>query len=305
MRTAFIKTLTEMAGADERIHLVVGDIGFSVVEEFAERFPDRFLNAGVAEQSMTGVAAGLAIGGGCIVFAYSIANFPVMRCLEQIRNDVCYHNASVKIVAVGGGVSYGPLGYTHFAVEDLAVMRAMPGMVVAAPGDPIEAAIITRLACKTPGPWYIRLGKKGEPTIHTRSLRLQVGEALQVRDGFEGTVVATGAVLYEAWKAVQVLAREGRDLRLLSVPFVKPLDGPKILRASAETDWMLTVEEHNPYGGLGTAVSEVLAERGSGKDLKRLTLPERVSESGSQEYLRRRYGLDAEGIADLIRSELT
>src|SRR6266849_11018187 len=143
MRTAFIRALTESAERDERVHLIVGDLGFGVVEPFAERFPNRFLNVGVAEQNMTGIAAGLALSGK-IVFTYSIANFPTLRCLEQVRNDVCYHNANVKVVSVGGGFTYGAMGATHHAVEDLAVMRAMPGLTVVAPGDPVEARAATR-----------------------------------------------------------------------------------------------------------------------------------------------------------------
>src|SRR4029077_3365308 len=137
MRTAFIRTILELAESDDRIHLIVGDLGFGVVEPFMAKYPDRFLNAGVAEQNMTGIAAGLALSGK-IVFTYSIANFPILRCLEQIRNDVCYHRANVKVVAVGGGFAYGSLGATHHATEDLAIMRALPEMSVVAPGDPEE-----------------------------------------------------------------------------------------------------------------------------------------------------------------------
>src|SRR5437660_2477489 len=143
MRGAFFRTLVKLAECDERIYLIVGDLGFGVAETFAQRFPCRFLNAGVAEQNMTGMAAGLALSGK-IVFTYSIANFPVLRCLEQIRNDVCYHGANVKIVAVGGGLAYGSLGASHHATEDLAILRSLPGLVVAAPGDPLETALIRR-----------------------------------------------------------------------------------------------------------------------------------------------------------------
>src|SRR5215469_10241862 len=139
MRGAFFRALTEFAEQDERVQLIVGDLGFGVAETFAQRFPNRFLNAGVAEQNMTGIAAGMALSGK-VVFTYSIANFPILRCLEQIRNDVCYHNANVKIVAVGGGLAYGALGATHHATEDLAILRSLPRMAVVAPGDPVETA---------------------------------------------------------------------------------------------------------------------------------------------------------------------
>jgi transketolase len=164
MRTAFIKALTDLAETDNRIWLVTGDLGFSVLEEFASRFPDRYLNVGVAEQNMTGVAAGLAMSGK-IVFTYSIANFPTLRCLEQVRNDVCYHNANVKIVAVGGGLAYGAQGYTHHAIEDLAILRALPNIRVIAPGDPAETRAAVMAIVNTPGPCYLRLGKAGEPSF--------------------------------------------------------------------------------------------------------------------------------------------
>src|SRR5437763_8263703 len=154
-----------MAEEDERIWLLSGDLRYSVLERFAQKYPERFINVCVAEQNMMGVAAGLAMSGKT-VFTYSIANFPVMRCLEQIRNDVCYHNLNVKIVAVGGGLAYGPAGYTHHALEDLAVMRAMPGMTVLAPGDPVEARLATTALADRQGPCYLRLGKAGEPLVH-------------------------------------------------------------------------------------------------------------------------------------------
>src|SRR5438270_3981333 len=158
MRLSFIRSLCEAAGRDARVHLLTADLGYSVVEPFAAAFPKRFTNVGVAEQNLIGVAAGLALCGKC-VFVYSIANFPTLRCLEQIRNDVCYHNLNVKIVAVGGGLAYGPQGYTHHGLEDLGVMLLMPNMTVVAPGDPIETRLATRAIAQKPGPCYLRLGK--------------------------------------------------------------------------------------------------------------------------------------------------
>jgi len=161
MRNAFIETLTKAAAQDPRIFLVVGDLGFSVIEDFANKFPDRFLNAGVAEQNMTGVAAGLAMAG-FKVFTYSIANFPTLRCLEQVRNDICYHGLDVTIVAVGGGLGYGSLGYSHHAVQDMACLRGFPGILMATPGDPSETKAVTHALLQYQGPAYLRLGKGGE-----------------------------------------------------------------------------------------------------------------------------------------------
>jgi transketolase len=297
MRTAFVETLTRLASEDPRVQLVVGDLGFSVVEPFAEGCPSQFLNAGVCEQAMTGLAAGLASTGGRVVFTYSIANFPTLRCLEQIRNDVCGHDANVKVVAVGGGVAYGAQGYTHFAVEDLGVIRALPGIVVCAPADPAEAEAAARLAVSTPGPWYIRLGKAGEPSLHEGPLEgFAVGRALHLTEGSEAMVFALGSIAVEAWAAVRSLREAGHDVGFATMPFLHPLDSDAVLRASRSAPLVVTVEEHGPRGGLGSAVAEVLAEDRGLARLRRLHLPERVSQIGSQGWLRRRCGLDAEGI---------
>lgn len=299
MRTAFIKELHALARGNGNISLLVGDLGYSVVEEFARDYPDRYLNAGVAEQNMTGVAAGLALGGGYTVFTYSIANFSTMRCLEQIRNDICYHQADVKVVIVGGGVAYGTHGFTHFAVEDIAVMRAMPGMVVAIPADPVESIAITRLAAASRGPWYIRLGRNGETRLHKSDLAdLRPGMVLRLRHGSDGVVLATGPIASEALKAADADTRQ--SIAVFSVPFIKPLDQDALLSAVAGAKWVLAVEEHGPFGGLGSALAEALLDAGLHMPFMRLHFPEFIPESGSQEYLRSRFGLDAAGIAAAV-----
>src|SRR5437867_8897552 len=214
MRSAFFDTLVRLAEDDERITLVVGDLGFGVIEPFARRFPDRFLNAGVAEQNLTGIAAGMALSGK-IVFTYSIANFPTLRCLEQIRNDVCYHEANVKIVAVGGGFAYGPLGMTHHATEDLAIMRALPGIVVVAPGDPWEVERATRAIVAEPGPCYLRLGRAGEPTLHGAGDAFELGRGIRMREGRALTIISTGGLLESALEAAEQLAAAGIESRVV------------------------------------------------------------------------------------------
>lgn len=302
MRTAFFRTLLELAEHDERINLIVGDIGFGVVEPFAERFPRRFLNAGVAEQNMTGIATGLAL---CnkVVFTYSIANFPTLRCLEQIRNDVCYHNANVKIVAVGGGFAYGSLGMTHHATEDLAIMRALPRMVVVAPGDPIEAEQATRAIVAHPGPCYLRLGRAGEVNVQRPRLAFEIGRAITVRDGGDITLISTGGVLRTAVLVAERLAQEGVQARVLSMHTVKPLDTDAVLAAARETRAIVTIEEHSVIGGLGGAVAEVLAESDREKiAFKRVGLPSVFSSHvGSQEYLRAAYGLSEDQILESLK----
>lgn len=297
MRTAFFRTLLELAEHDERISLIVGDLGFGVVGPFAERFPKRFLNVGVAEQNMTGVGAGMALSGK-VVFTYSIANFPTLRCLEQIRNDVCYHNANVKVVAVGGGFAYGSLGMSHHATEDLAIMRALPGMVVVAPGDPVEVEQATRAIAASPGPCYLRLGRAGEPTVHRPGVAFCLGKAITVRTGSDITLISTGGLLETALQVAERLVKDGIQARVLSMHTVKPLDTEAILAAARETRAIVTLEEHSVIGGLGGAVAEVLAESGELQvPFKRLGFPSAFSSHvGSQKYLREKYGISAEGI---------
>jgi transketolase len=301
MRTTFIKTLTELAAADPRIMLVVGDLGFGVVTDFAKRFPNQFLNVGVAEQNMTGIAAGLALAGR-IPFTYSIANFPTLRCLEQIRNDICYHKAHVVVVAVGGGFSYGALGMTHHATEDLAVMRALPEMTVLAPGDPVEVAAATWAVAANPGPAYLRLGRDGEPVIHEATLPWTLGKAIPVRRGQHLTLISTGAMLASAVAAAELLAEEGFRARVLSMHTLKPLDVEAVVAAAQETGLVVTIEEHSVVGGLGSAVAEVLCEADvSDVRFRRIGLPSTFCKVvGDQDYLRKYYGLDPRSITDRL-----
>lgn len=301
MRGAFIRALLDLAEKDERIHLVVGDLGFGIVEPFAQRFPKQYLNVGVAEQNMTGIAAGMALCGK-IVFTYSIGNFPSLRCLEQIRNDVCYHNADVKIVSVGGGLGYGALGITHHNTEDIAIMRALPQMVVVAPGDPVEVELAMPAIVNQVGPCYLRLGRSGEARLHDSEVNFRLGKAIQVREGEDLCLIATGAILENVDRAAEQLARQGLHARVLSMHTVKPLDTDAVLAAARETPAIVTVEEHSIIGGLGSAVSETLAESSEFKvPFKRLALPSAfTSLVGSQEYLRATYSLSVDGILEQL-----
>jgi transketolase len=260
-----------------------------------EQLPRQFINAGVAEQNMTGMAAGMALSGK-IAFTYSIANFPTMRCLEQVRNDVCYHNANVKVVSVGGGFTYGAMGATHHAIEDLAVMRALPGLVVVAPGDPVEARRGARDGLPR-GPCYLRLGKAGEPIVHTSAIDFELGKAICMREGADATLISTGGILQNTVRAAERLAAEGIQTRVLSMHTLKPLDVDAVLTAARETEAIFTIEEHSVLGGLGTAVAEVLAEA---EGLKRLTLSLlRLSTTSSQDMLQC-HGLTPEAIAKTV-----
>ena len=305
MRTAFFRTVIEEAAVDPRVMLMVGDLGFGNAEAFAERYPDRFVNAGVAEQSMTGIAAGLALSGR-VVFTYSIGNFPTLRCLEQIRNDVCYHEANVKIVAVGGGLAYGSLGSTHHLTEDLAIMRALPNLVVVAPGDPLEVAAATSALIAHDGPCYLRLGRAGEPVVHGTPPQFHLGRALVVTEGTDVTLVSTGGMLATAVRVAERLAADRISARVLSMHTIKPLDVEAICAAARETGAIVTIEEHSILGGLGGAVAEVLAELESHSvPFRRLGLPPAFCDTtGSQTYLLARAGLDEDHIVSSLKALL-
>ena len=305
MRTTFIRTLTEQAAKDPRVTLAVGDLGFGVVVDFAQRFPRQFLNAGVAEQNMTGIAAGMALSGR-IVFTYSIANFPTLRCIEQIRNDVCYHRANVVVVAVGGGYSYGALGMTHHATEDLGVLRMLPRMTVIAPGDPVEAAAATRAVAAGIGPVYLRLGRDKEPIVHQEPIAWQLGQAITVREGGDVTLIVTGAMLASVVEAADLLARDGIAAKVLSMHTLKPLDVEAVTAAARAGGRVVTIEEHSVLGGLGARVAETLCEAGiPGVRFRRIGLPsEFLKVVGDQDYLRKVQGLDVPSLCRRVKDFL-
>jgi transketolase len=299
MRTAFFKTLEELAEKDPRITFITGDLGFSVVETYARRFPNQFLNAGVAEANMTGVAVGLALSGK-IVFTYSIGNFPTLRCLEQIRNDACYHRANVNVVSVGGGLSYGALGSSHHATEDLAIFRVLPEMTVVAPSDPVESALATRAIVQHPGPCFLRLGKAGEPRLHDPAVPFTLGKSIRIRDGAGLTLIGTGPIVGTCLQAADQLAQKGVSTRVISMHTLKPLDREAVLLAARETSAILTVEEHSEIGGLGGAVAEVLAQSdGPRVPFRIVGLPDRFCRVvGNHDYLKQISGLT---VQDIVR----
>ena len=299
MRPAFNKTLFELAREDERIFLVLADIGFNAVEPFANKFPDRFFNVGVAEQDMTGIACGLALEGN-IVFTYTIGNFVSIRCLEQVRNDVCYHNANVKIIAIGGGVAYGALGSSHHCDQDLAIMRSLPNLIVLSPGDAVETRLLTRAITAHNGPCYMRVGRGKEVVVHQSDPDLQIGKAITMREGNDLTLISTGDMLPYVVEASEKLKQNGIKARVLSMHTIKPLDKQAVTSTAQETGAIITVEEHNILGGLGGAVAEVLAESDCPKvPFKRMGLNDAFCKKiGSQKYLRNEYGLSIEDIVN-------
>lgn len=305
MRDHFIARLLQRARHDPRILLVTGDLGFKVFDDYRAQLPRQFLNAGIAEQDMVSLATGMALEGR-IVFAYSIANFATLRCLEQIRNDAAYHGADVKIVAVGGGFSYGVLGISHHATEDLAILRSLPEVTVVAPGDTWEAEEATEAMVDTPGTCYLRLDRTEARVPRPPTCRFEIGRARLVREGHDATLVSTGGILATVVQAAERLADEGIQVRVLSVHTLKPLDGATLEAAANETGAVVTVEEHTVHGGLGGAVAEHLLETGRApRRFLRLGLPGEFSSMvGSQEYLRTHYRLDATGILESVRALL-
>jgi transketolase len=258
---------------------------------------------GVAESNMIGVAAGLALGG-YRPFVYSIVPFATLRCLEQIRNDVCYNNVPVTIVGVGGGYSYGPNGPTHHALEDIAAMRSLPNMTVVCPADPVEAELAVPAIGSHDGPAYLRLGRAGDPVVHQKPPVFRIGEAITVRRGSDCTLISTGGMLPVALEAAALLDGEV-SCRVVSMHTVKPLDSRTLRECSRETEAFFTVEEHSRIGGLGSAVGEWLAESDLQFPLHSLGTPDSFAHfSGSQEFLRNAQGLSAHDIAGGIRTRL-
>ena len=304
MRDTFVRTLIALAKENPNIELITGDLGFGVLKPFWERLPDQFINAGIAEQNMTSAAAGMALEGK-MVFTYSIGNFPTLRCLEQIRNDCAYHGANVKIVCVGGGFVYGSLGMSHHATEDIAVMRALPGVAVLCPGDLVEAEEATKAIAKYPGTCYLRLGRGGEKRIHDHIDNFEIGKAIKIHDGEKIAIFSTGAIFEEVADAEAILAEHDIYPAVYTFPTVKPIDRAVIARCAADFDMIVTVEEHNIVGGFGSAVAEVLAELPERARLLRIGIHDTYSSIvGSQKYLRSQFGLNSGGIATQVLEAL-
>lgn len=293
MRTAFIDQLIKEARKNDKIFLLVGDLGYNVIEPFANEFPNRFRNVGIAEQNMAGVAAGLAMSGFNVYF-YSIGNFPTLRCIEQIRNDVAYHHANVKVVAVGGGYAYGDLGATHHATEALGMLRTIPGMVVCSPSDPIEARALTTLSSTYDGPMYIQLGKAGEKVFHQRDLDLKVGDIVPFKvDKKSEAIIVTGSIA-----SVIVNGAEAEKVDVYTLPFVKPINEEQITKIANIYEVITIIEEHQKSSGVGSAIIEQISDLFYlGKVTKfpkvhRIAIEDYFQDvSGSQMYLRKRAGL--------------
>lgn len=304
MRNAFADTLTQLAQEDPRLVLLSGDIGNKLFDHFKKVDPQRFYNCGVAEANMMGVAAGMALNGLRPVI-YTITPFTTTRCFEQIRVDVCYHQAPVVIVGTGSGLSYAELGPTHHSLEDMAILRTLPGMCVLAPCDATELDLMLRAALQQDRPVYIRIGKKGEPAIHANRPPLRIGEAIVVQEGSEIALLSAGVVMPEVVKAAAMLKERGIFAEVVSFHSIKPLDAAYLRQAEQRFKLLVTIEEHGLIGGLGGAVAEWRAHYNATVPLLCLGTPDQfMHEIGSQKYAQRKYGLEAEQIAGRVVAKL-
>jgi transketolase len=302
MRDRFIKRLTELCETNSNLVLITGDLGFGVLTDFAKNFPKQYINSGVAEQNMTGLATGLGLSGKT-VYTYSIGNFCTLRCLEQIRNDACYHEANVTIVSVGGGFSYGQLGYSHHATEDISILRALPNIRVFSPGDFWETEEITSFTAQSKGVNYIRIDKSSAGYTQREGEVFEVGKGRTLHEGADMTIIATGGILGVAMKAAEDLSTEGVSVRVISMHTIKPIDKDIILKSAAETGGIITLEEHTIEGGLGSAVGEVLLDNHIiPKSFYRIGLRAGFSTIvGSQDFLRKSYGMDLDTVKAKVK----
>lgn len=305
MRRALASTLAELAARDDRIHLLTGDLGFKALDPFFEKFPDRFLNVGVAEQNMIGLATGLAEAG-FLPFVYSIATFASLRAYEFVRNGPVLHQLPVRIIGVGGGFDYGPAGATHHGLEDIGVMRLQPGLTLIAPADGEQARSALLASWDLPGPVYYRLGKDDRATLPGLNGRFELGRAHTIREGKDILVVTAGAIALEAAAAADTLASRGIGCTLMVVASLNPPATEDLEAELAKYSVVLTVEAHYVTGGIGSWVSEVIAERGFTCRLVRCgvrTLPDALT--GRQEYLQNRHGLSREALVETVKRVLS
>jgi transketolase len=305
MRNNFADEITKLAQADKRVVLLSGDIGNKLFDGFKAKAPDRFLNCGVAEANMMGMAAGLAMSGMRPV-VYTIAPFTTTRVMEQIRVDVCYHDVPVVIVGVGSGLGYASLGATHHSCEDMAMLRTLPNMSVLAPADPLEVRGVLRAALRHSGPSYIRMGKKGEPVLHREVPNIEIGRGVTVRDGVDVCLLSVGVMLPVVLEAAEGLAKRGITARVVSVVSVKPLDEALLRDVFARFPLVASIEEHSLIGGFGAALAEWMADHGplAARLLRFGTRDRFQHEAGETEHARARDGLTASGIVERITQAL-
>ena len=303
MRPAFINTLHKLAKEDKRIFLLTADVGYLVFERFIENFPNRYFNVGVAEANMIGIAAGLSLSDK-IVYVYTMAHFITMRCYEQIKLDLCYQKTNVKLIGSGGGLTYGSAGATHHSIEDISIMRSLPNMCVICPGDPVETKYSIEASLKHNGPMYIRLGKR-DPITHRKDINFKIGKGIVLKKGADLHILSTGNMLETAMAASKRLEKDGLSASVVSMHTVKPIDINLVKELAYSEKPIFTIEEHSTIGGLGSAVSEILAELDFSFPFKRIGLPdEYCTIAGSQKYLRKIFGIDIDTICKIVKENI-
>jgi Transketolase, C-terminal subunit len=299
-RDAYGSTLVELGAKDERIFVLDADLAESTrTFKFGRKYPRRYYNMGIAEQDMMATAAGMALSGK-IPFVSTFAVFATMRGGEQIRTSICYPRLNVKIVTTHSGLSVGTAGATHFCEEDLAIMRAIPNMTVIAPADAVQTKLAVEAAAAYDGPVYIRLGRGDSPVIY-KELNYEIGKAVTVCEGQDVTLIATGVMVHRAMKAAEKLKASNISARVIDMHTIKPLDQAAVLQAATETKGIITLEEHNVYGGMGSAVAEVVAEAGAQVKVRRLGIPDVFGDTAAAELLWDKFGMSVDDICALAR----
>lgn len=298
MRTTFIEALIEEAEKNKDIVLLTGDLGFSVFESFKEKFPDRYFNMGVAEQNMIGVAAGLALRGKK-VFVYSIIPFVTFRCLEQVRNDLCYPDLGVVIVGFGSGVAYGESGFSHHSMDDIGALKSTPGITILAPSNISETRSLVRKCLNYSHPVYLRLGKSNEINDKAagKSDELSIGDVNFIKKGSELALIAHGSIMSEVLTAYEKLCKKGFSPSVISVPTIKPLNKKIFKDIFSEHKYIAVIEEHNSLGGLGSSIFSINKNNDSQNKFLHIAMPDKfIEDIGSSGYLRKRMGLDSDSI---------
>lgn len=305
MRNAIIEEVYEIMKKNKDSYFLTGDLGYNTLEKIERDFPDRFINVGIAEQNMIGIASGLALTGKK-VFVYSIIPFLIMRCYEQIRNDVCYHDLDVTLLGSGSGLTYGILGSTHFALEDLAILRPLPNMTIFSPADEMDARLGIKSSSNFHHPLYVRIGLREEVKIHQNPYDFKFGKGKVIQVGKDLVFFVTGTLMEEVIKATKIIKEEkGLTSTIVDIHTIKPLDEELILKESEGKKIVFSVEEHGKIGGLGSAISEILSERNKSVRVVRIgTNSEFLKVIGSRSYLRKRLGFDANGLAKKIKKEI-
>ncbi|MEI7616876.1 MAG: transketolase C-terminal domain-containing protein [Actinomycetota bacterium] len=297
------KKLAEIGKKNDKVVVLTADLMRTTKTiDFKDVYPERFFNVGIAEQNMMSIAAGLAVEGK-IPFVSTFATFASMRACEQVRTDICYPNLNVRIVATHSGLTSGG-GPTHYSQEDLAIMRSLANMTVIVPGDPNQIGKVIEASIEYQGPIYIRIGRGGEPVVYHEDYKYEIGKSIVVKEGKDATIIACGVIISCALEAAAKLAKEGINVSVIDMHTIKPLDREAVIKAAKATGVLLTGEDHNTTGGLGSAVAEVIAEENLSCKFKRLGIPNIYAAIGSPEDLYHKYGFDAEGIYTALKCML-